>query len=40
MLLRDIGWTASVPLAVTPAMVFLCTENFFPHQLYYWALYL
>lgn len=40
MLLRDISWMASLPVAVTSATIFLCTENVFPHPLYYWALYL
>ncbi len=40
MQLRDIGWMTSVALTVTPATAFLCTENFFPHPLYFWALYL
>lgn len=39
MLLREISWSAGVTLAVGVAVSFLCTENFFPHPQYFWALY-
>ncbi|GAA4021847.1 hypothetical protein [Actimicrobium antarcticum] len=39
MRLRDIGWLIGVPLIVTAAALFLCTENFLPTPHYYWALF-